>query len=73
MAWKVGNVQMVQVENRAATTFGFYIQNEHGAPLFAFGYATEEEAEAAKAAIEPCVQSAVFLSDSGGYNQFSTA
>jgi hypothetical protein len=71
MNWKVSDVQTVQAHGRQATTYGFTILNEQGHPAFAFGYATQQEAEAAKAVIEPLVQSAVFLSDSSGEHHFS--
>ena len=70
MAWQVGPVQQIQAHGRPAPTYGFTIQNEQGVPVFAFGYATQQEAEAARAAIEPNVKSAVFLADSEGEHHF---
>jgi hypothetical protein len=70
MVWTVGDVQSINVQGRQSATYGFNIQNELSTPVFAFGYATREEAEAAKAAVEPLVQNAVFLADSPGRYQF---
>ena len=71
MTWKVGPVQEIQADGRSAPTHGFTIQDEHGSPVFAFGYGSPLEAENAKSAIERCIQDAVFFSDSGGHHQFS--
>jgi hypothetical protein len=73
MTWKVGPVQEIQADGRSATTHGFTIQDEHGSPVFAFGYSSPQEAENARSAIERCIQDAVFLSDSGGHHHFSAA
>jgi hypothetical protein len=65
MAWKVGEVLMAS--GPAAAHYSFSIQDQHGAPLLTFAYATRDEAQEAREAAIEMLQRALAISANGQF------